>query len=140
LQCIIDRLTHETLLLEPRARAAVEQCAVCCFDATFELFMQKVAKQRMVAVPAAARIQGHQEQICPIQPLQHRLCIILACHGRTKRRAEAPQESRLHQKSPHVVGLRLEHFIGQVIEHIGMAAAELHEKCRYVCGVVLLQR
>ncbi len=55
----------------------------------------------MVAIPAAARVKRHQEQICPIQLLQHRLRIILAGHGRTKRPTEALQNSRLHQKSPH---------------------------------------
>jgi hypothetical protein len=39
-----------------------------------------------------------------------------------------------------MLGLSPKHLIGQIVKHIGMAAGEVSQKCRDLCGVLLLKR
>ena len=137
---MIDRLADQALLLEPCACAAVKQRAVCRRHRALQALAQKVPKQVMVAIPVPVVVQADQKQVGLIQVFQQRLCIVLARHRSAERPTQARQDRRLHQEGAHSIGLVLKHLIGQIVEHIGVAAGEVGEKMRDLRGILLLER
>ena len=55
---MIDRLAGQAILLEPGARAAMQQHAASRLNHMLQAFAQKVSKQVMVAIPAPAAVQA----------------------------------------------------------------------------------
>ena len=91
---------------------------------------EQVSKQVMIAPPAAHLIQRHQEQARPLHLLQQRLTACPAGDRITERAAEAIKHRGLQQEVAHLLALLLEHFLGQVIQHVAVAAGERRDELR----------
>ena len=59
---------------------------------------QPFGEQRVIPVPVAPAIQGHQEQLDPLQLLQQRLRPARSGHRVTQRPGEALENRRPHQE------------------------------------------
>ena len=85
---------------------------------------QHLGKQVMVAVPAPLVVEGDHKQVRPLERFQHRLAPLLLCHRIAEWPAEALQDACVQQKLLHRSGLPREHLVGEVVQHIAMAAGE----------------
>ena len=86
---------------------------------------QQVGEQVVVAPPATLLVERDQEQAGPLHRLQH-LLAVGAPDDRIAERAGQPlQDRRLQQERPQLLGLPLQHLLGQVVQHEPVAAGEL---------------
>ena len=85
---------------------------------------EQVGEQAMVTPPAANLIQRHQEQACLLNLLQHGLAIVPAGDRIAQPAAEAFQHRGFQQELAHLLRLAVEHFSGQIVQDVAVAAAE----------------
>ena len=96
---------------------------------------EQVGEQLMVAPPAPDLVQGDQEQIRPLQPLQHLLAPGSAGDRITQRPTQPLQHTGRQQKLAHQRGLAVQDLGGQIVQDRTVAAREAgHEPGRV--GVV----
>ena len=82
----------------------------------------------MVAPPATHVVQGDKEQVGPLDLLQQLLAVGPAGHRFAQRAAQPLQHRAFQQEGPQLWGLAVQDFLGQVVEHVAVAAREpLHE-------------
>ena len=93
---------------------------------------EQVREQAMVTPPAANLIQRHQEQACLLNSLQHRLAIVPAGDRIAQPAAEAFQHRGFQQELAHLLRLAVEHFSGQIVQDVAVAAAEGRHELRDV--------
>ena len=86
---------------------------------------QQVGEQVVVAPPAAHLIQRHHEQPRRLDLLQQRLAAGAAGDRIAQRAGQPLQHRGLQQKRAHRPALPFQHLLGQVIQHITVAAGEL---------------
>ena len=90
---------------------------------------EQVGEQVVVAPPAAHLIQRDQEQARPLGLLQQRLAALAAGDGVAQRAAEPLQHRGFQQERAHLLALELQHFLGQVVQDVPVAAGERgHER------------
>jgi hypothetical protein len=76
-------------------------------------------------------VQRHQEQVRPLDGLQQPLAVAAAGDGVAQRPTEPLQHRRRQQELPNLVGLAVQHLLGEVVQHEAVAAGEpLHEPGR----------
>ena len=85
---------------------------------------QQVGEQLVVAPPAADLIQGHQEQVGPLDLFQHRLAVVAAGDRVTQSAAQPLQHRGLEQELAHRLRLAFEHLLAQEVENVPVAAVE----------------
>src|SRR3954468_9904561 len=139
-QRMIDSLASQAILLEPCARAPVKQHDACRAYGALQALVQKVAKQLMVTIPAPVAVQAHEKEVGSIKVIQLRLCIVLASNCSAERPTQARQDRCLHEEGLHLIWLVLKHLIGQIIEHVSVAASKTGEKDGDLRSVLVLQR
>jgi hypothetical protein len=89
---------------------------------------EQVGEQVMVAPPAPHLVQRHQEQASALGLLQQLLTVGPAGDRGTQRPRQALQDRGLQQEPPQVLRLAVQHLLGQVVQHIAVAAGErLHK-------------
>jgi len=125
--------------LEPRAgppvqvrhlvRLLVEQARV-----------QHVGKQMVVAIPLAAVIQRDQEQVPPVQRLQHGLAAALPGDRIAQRTAQPAQDAGLQQEGLDTFGLTLQHLLAQVVHDVTIIACEAGNEAGHVVSPLHRQR
>ena len=122
-QRVAHRVVGEALILTPGGRGPVQR-----HDPAGPLLLQPGAEQAgeqvMVTPPAADLIQRHQEQARPLHPLQHRPAISAAGDRITQPAGQAFQQRGFQQEAAHLLVLAVQHLLGQVVQHITVAAAE----------------
>jgi hypothetical protein len=89
---------------------------------------EQVGEQLVVAPPAPHLIQRHQKQVGPLHLLEQLLAVAAATDRVTQRPRQPLQHRRLQQKLPQRVWLAVQDLLGQVVQHIPVAAAELVHK------------
>jgi hypothetical protein len=97
-----------------------------------QLHPQQVGEQLVVAPPAAHLVQRHQEQVGPLHLLQQLLAVGLAGDRIAQAPREPLQHRRLQQERPQRLGLAVQHLLGQVVQHVAVAAAEGRHKPGHV--------
>jgi hypothetical protein len=85
---------------------------------------KQVREQVVVAPPAAHLVQRDQEQVRPLHPLQHRLAVGPARDRLAQLRRQPIQHRRLQQEPAQLSRLPVEHLLGQVVQHVPVAAGE----------------
>ena len=122
-QRVPHRVIGQTMLLAPGRRVAVQRR-----DPAGLFLLQpgaeQVGEQVVVAPPAAHLIQRHQEQAGPLDLLQHRLAVGPAGDRIAQRPGQPVQHRGLQQERAQLLALALEHLLGQVVQHVTVAAAE----------------
>ena len=127
-----QRVAHcvvgQPVLLAPGRRGPVQRRDPAGLLLLLQPGAQQVGEQVVVAPPAAHLIQRHQEQVRPLHPLQHHLATGTASDRITQPAAEALQHRGLQQELAHLVGLAIQHLVGQVVQDVAVAAAEGRHK------------
>ena len=100
---------------------------------------QQVGEQVVVAPPAADLVQGDQEQVAPLQLLQQPLAVGPAGDGVAQRSREPLQHRGLEQEPHRRLGLAVQDLLGQVVEHVAVAAGEAGHEAAGVVAVVQRQ-
>ena len=117
------RVIGQPVLLAPGRRVAVQlRHPAGLFG--LQAGAEQVGEQVVVAPPAADLIQRHQEQSRPLHLLQQRLAARAAGHRVTQRAGQPLQHRGLQQERAHLLALPLEHLLGQVVQHVAVAAGE----------------
>ena len=107
-------------------QAAALRCN-CSYPAGLLLLQksaEQVGEQVVIAPPATHLIQRDQEQARPFRLLQQRLAALAAGDGVAQRAVEPFQHRGLEQERPQLLVLPLEHLLGQVVQHVPVAAGE----------------
>jgi hypothetical protein len=106
-----DRLGKVSVVLVPAGGQKVQ--LVRKFGAFApEAAAQEVGEEVMVTVPSPLVVQGDDEEVVPLQPLQHLLPIIAAGEGVAQRGAHALQHGSPEQELPHAFGLAFQDLLG----------------------------
>ena len=118
-----DRIIGQVMLLVPEGSVVVQ------LGRPAGLFLlqagaQQVGEQVMVTPPAAHLIERDQEQSGPFHPLQQRLAALPAGDRVAQFPRHALQDRDFQQERAYLLALQLEHFLGQVVQHIAVAAGE----------------
>src|SRR6266511_2304520 len=94
-----DRLVHGALRLVPGSGAAMKLGEERALSAR-ELASQQVAKEVVIAVPLAARVERHQEEVRAVDLLEPQARVFAAGHRIAKRRAQPLEDRRVEQECP----------------------------------------
>ena len=78
----------------------------------------------VVAVPAPLVVERDQEQVRPVQLLEHRLAAGLAGHGVAQRAGEPVEDGGLEQEPAHRLGLPVEDLLDEVVHDEPVVAGE----------------
>ena len=118
-----DRVIGQPVLLVPGGGVAVQlRDPAGLFG--LQAGAQQVGEQVVVAPPAAYLVQGQHEQSCRLNLLQQRLAAGTAGDRVAQRAGQPFQHRGLQQEGAHLPALPLEHLLGQIIQHIPVAAGE----------------
>ena len=134
-----DRLGPLAVLLVPVARPPV-QVPDPVGLLVQQVRLQDVGEQVVVAVPAPAVVERHQEQVGPVEGLQHRLAVVLAGDGVAQRAAQPAQDRGLQQEAPDLLGLTLQHLLGQVVDDVAVVPGEARDEAGDVVPALHRQR
>ena len=94
----------------------------------------------VVAVPKAPVVQGDQEQVRPIEGLEHGPTAVLARHGIAERAVQPAQDRRVEQKAPNMLRLTLQDLPDQVVHDVAVVAGEAGDEAGDVVSSLHRQR
>ena len=97
-----------------------------------EATAQEVGKQVVVAIPAPIVVQRDDEEVVPLQFLQHLLTIRATGERIAQRTTQVTEDGGLEEKLPYPPGLAFEDLFGQIVEDVAVAAGEGFDKARDV--------
>ena len=89
---------------------------------------ENVGEQVVVPVPVAAVVERHQEQVGPVQLLQHRLASGTTGDGVAQRSAQSVENRRVQQEGSGRRGLPVEDLLGEVVDHEAVVAGEVGDE------------
>ena len=124
---VLDSLVGEIVLVVPRGRRAVDG------DGTLRALgrepgPQQVGEQVVVPPPAPDVVERDEEQVRPLDLLERRLAVGPAGDGVAQLPAQPIEDRGLQQERPKVVGLAIEHLLGEVVQHVAVAAGERRDE------------
>ncbi len=132
-----DRVPHGrdrfTRFVVPLAGAAVQVCDLLG-PLVEEMGPDDFGEQVVVAVPATVAVQRDEEQVGPVQVLEHVLAARVAGHGLAQRSAHPVEDRGLEQEVTHLRRLTVEHLFGQVVHDVAVVAGEGGDERRGVCA------
>ena len=120
---MVDRLVHGAGLQIPAGRAAM-QLRQLARRAQGQLVLEELAEEVVVAIPLAAAVQGHQEEVRPLELGQGAPRVGRARHRVAQGPREPPQDRGAQQEQPALRGLVVEHLGGEVVHHQPVVARE----------------
>jgi hypothetical protein len=126
-QGMADGLVGQALCLVPGGHGPV-QLLHPLGPLLLEADAEQVGEQVVVAPPAPHLVQRVEEQVGPLGLLEQ-LLAVAPPRDRSAQRARQPlQDRRLQQEGPQRLGLAVQHLLGQVVQHVAVAAREpLHK-------------
>ena len=134
-----DGLGRLAVLLVPRARPPVQVRHLAGLLVE-QPRLQHVGEELVVAIPPAAVIERDQEQVPPIQRLQHGLAATLPGDGIAQRTAQPTQDRGLQQEGLDTFGLTLQHLLAQVVDDVTIIAREAGDEAGDVVSPLHRQR
>ncbi len=132
-QRMIDGRLGPPLLLVPEARRPVELSNLLGGPLPDQPLSQRLRKEVVVPVPLTLMIQGDHEQVPLLQPLQHGLTIVLTGDRVAQGAAQPVQHGGLKEKTLHLLCLKLQYLLHQVVQDILMTAGERFHKPVDIC-------
>ena len=130
-QGVPDRIVGQSVTFAPGCRRLV-QPGYLAGTLLHEAGVQQVGEQLVVAPPAALFIQRDQEQVGLLYLLQQLLGAGLAGDLVTQGPRQPLQHRGLQQELPQRLGLPVQHLLGQVVQHVAVAARERRHKAARV--------
>ena len=118
-----DRLGPVAVLLVPVAGPPV-QLADALRLLVEEPGLQDVGEQVVVAVPLAAVVQRDQEQVVPVEGLQHGPTAVLPGEGVAQGAVHPVEDGGLQQERLDVVRLALQDLLDEVVDDVAVVARE----------------
>ncbi len=122
-QGVVDGDGSFAVLLVPGARAPVQRRDEVGLLVE-QAGSQHVGEQVVVAVPPATVVQRHQEQVGPVQRLQHRLAAAALSHGVAERTAQPVEDGGTQQERLDLLGRPGQHLLDQVVDDVSGVARE----------------
>jgi len=119
------------LLLEPRCCPLMQPLHLLG-SSLAQAFLQELRKERMVAIPLALLVEGHQKEVVPFRLLKQRLRLAAASQRYTERGAESLEQRGLQQEALHGFWLAAQHVLGEIVHQVAMAAAEASQKLVHI--------
>ena len=120
-----DRLRGLAVRLPPGARTAMELGHVVGMLVE-QPGPEQVGEQVVIAVPAAPVVERDEEQVGPLERLEHRRPAGPAGDRVAQRAGEPVEDRRSGAGSPAIgVGLPLEDLVGEVVDDVAVVAREL---------------
>ena len=101
---------------------------------------QDVGEEVVIAVPAAPVVERDQEQVPPLQRVQHGLAIAALGHGVAQRAAQPVQDRGLQQEAPNLVGLPVQDLLDQVVDDVAVVPREPGDEAGDVVAPLHRQR
>ena len=101
---------------------------------------QHVGEEMVVAVPKAPVVERDQEQVRPIEGLEHGPTIVLTRHGIAERAVQPAQDRRVEQKAPNMLRLTLQDLTDQVVDDVPVVAREAGDEAGDVSSSLHRQR
>ena len=86
--------------------------------------VQNVGEEMVVAIPLAPVVEGDQEQVSPIEGLEHGLAAGLGGDGFAQRPVQSAQDGGVQQEGPKIFGLALQDLLGQVVDDVAVVPGE----------------
>jgi hypothetical protein len=136
---VANRLRPLPVLLKPLGSPPMEDPDV---DGPFlrQARSQDVGEQVVVAVPVPAVVQRNEEQVRPLQRLQHGLPVFVAGQGVAQGAVHPAQDRCLQQEAPDVVRLSLEHLTDEVVDDVAVVTGEAGDELGRVLPTLHRQR
>ena len=125
LQRVVDGFVQEVVRFKPCGSARV-QPRQGVRRQLFQSDLQETRKQVVEAEPLSLGVQRRQEQIGAAGLLDQALAHAWRCgrDGLAQRGGEAVQDGDGEQETPQVFRLIVEHFLGQVVQQVALAARQ----------------
>jgi hypothetical protein len=101
---VADGFWPLAVALVPCARSSVQHCDILG-PLVAQVRTQHVSKEMVVAVPPAAVVERHHEQVGAFQRLQHSLPAVLLGDGITQRAVQPIQDRSPQEEAPNMFGL-----------------------------------
>src|SRR5215217_9347736 len=89
-----------------------------------EAAAQEVGEEVMVAVPVPLVVERDDEEVLPLQSLQHLLAIIAAGDRIAEGSGQVFGDGGFKQKLSHLPELAFENLLGQIVEYVAVATGE----------------
>ena len=122
-QRVADGSGRQGVALVPRAGPAVQHRRAIR-QLPQQARLQDLGEEVVIAHPLAAVVEGHDEQVAPLQRLQHGFAAFLPGDGIAQRAAQPVQDRGLQQEGAHAFRLAQKHLLHQVVQHEAVAAGE----------------
>jgi hypothetical protein len=150
---VINCLSKQAVRFEPGACPPVERLDLGQTDFASQAVAQEVGKEVMIAIPVAPAVKRHQKEIGMFEMGQDflprsrevrlwislmaelsfagfRLVCLGAHDGVTQGTTQPVQDSGVQQKALDRRRLLLQHFLGEIVKDIVMAAGKVADKAR----------
>jgi hypothetical protein len=122
-QGVADGVVDQPVRLAPGGRRAVQPRHPLRVG-LLQAGVEQVGEQVVEPPPAALPVQGDQEQVGPFGQLQQLLAVAAAGDRVAQRPGEPVQHRGLQQEPAERLGLAVQHLLGQVVQHVPVAARE----------------
>jgi hypothetical protein len=136
---VVDGLGDRPVLAMPGRGATVQQGREPGLGLV-QLTAHHLREQRVIAVPAAGVVQGLQEELGPLDLLQHALRAARAGYRVAQRCAAAVQDAGAEQEGAGHRRQPAEHLGGQVVEDVPVIAGKAADEPGWVGVLVATQR
>ena len=97
-----------------------------------ELVKQQASEQVVIPVPPTPAVQWNEEEVSPLDRLQHLRRTCRFGDGVAEVAREAVENGRVQHEIAHGVGLALEHFSSEVVDDVPVVAGERGDERRTV--------
>ena len=136
---MMDRFWAVGVLLVPLARAAMQVRHLLGLLVR-QVGAQHIAKEVVIAVPLAAVVERHEEQVGPVERFERGLASVLLGDGIAQRTRQTVQNRGVQQEFAHVVRLPLEHLLDQVVHDVAVVTCESFDEVRDVVATLHRER
>ena len=101
---------------------------------------QHIAKEVVIAIPLAPVVERDQEQIGPVERLEHGLASVLLGDGVAQRAGQPIQHRGLQKEFAHVFRLTLQDLFDQVVDDVAVVTGEALDELRDVVSSLHRER
>src|SRR5919112_1892277 len=122
-QRVLDRIGRKTILFVPLARALMED-RYLIWLLRHQMRTENFGEEVMVTIPLASVIQRHNEEVAPLESLQHHSGVLLVGDGIAQRATQPVENGGLEQEIPDTFGLALQDLFDQIVQYVAVVSSE----------------
>ncbi len=94
--------------------------------------LEQIRKEMVVAIPASFFVKGDDKQIGLFQRVQHLMAVLLLGNGIAERAAQTLENGSPQQEISQLLGLTVQHLLGQIVRNISIISLELFKETRWI--------